>query len=72
MPRDTVLIALTGATMGTVGYLTIESSANQSVTGIIPSEYHIPKYLFYYLISIRSKIEKESTGSAQLESIKNM
>ena len=36
MPRDTVLIALTGATMGTVGYLTSESSANQSVTGIIP------------------------------------
>src|ERR1035437_2746789 len=48
MPQDSVLIALTGATTGVVGYLTIEACANQSVTGILPSKRHHPKYLYYY------------------------
>ena len=40
MPKDTVLIALTGTTTGVVGYLTFEACANQSVTGILPSKNH--------------------------------
>jgi type I restriction enzyme S subunit len=65
MPIDTVLIALTGATTGVVGYLTIEACANQSVTGILPSKKHHPKYLYYYLKSIRSKVLNDSYGGAQ-------
>lgn len=65
MPPDTVLIALTGTTTGVVGYLTFEACANQSVTGILPSSKHHPKYLYYYLKSIRSKILEESYGGAQ-------
>lgn len=65
MPPDTVLIALTGTTTGVVGYLTFEACANQSVTGILPSPKHHPKYLYYYLKSIRSKILEESYGGAQ-------
>lgn len=55
MPKDTVLIALTGTTTGKVGYLTFEACANQSVTGILPSKKHLPKYLYYFLNSIRKK-----------------
>ena len=65
MPKETVVIALTGATTGKTGILKIEASANQSVTGILPSEDHIPKYLFYYLRTIRKKILNESYGGAQ-------
>lgn len=65
MPCDTVLIALTGATTGVVGYLNFEACANQSVTGILPSKKHHPKYLYYYLKSIREKVLNESYGGAQ-------
>lgn len=65
MPVNTVVIALTGATTGKVGILGIEASANQSVTGIVPNEKFISKYIFYYLRSIREKILHDSYGGAQ-------
>ena len=65
MPENTVLIALTGATTGVVGFLSFEASANQSVTGILPSNKHFPKYLFYYLKSIRPKVLHDAYGGAQ-------
>jgi type I restriction enzyme, S subunit len=65
MPADTVLIALTGATTGITGYLTFESSANQSVVGVLPSKKHYPKYLYYYFISIRDRVLNDANGAAQ-------
>jgi type I restriction enzyme S subunit len=65
MPANSVLMALTGATTGVVGYLTFEACANQSVTGILPSERHTPKYLYYYLKSIRNKVIADAYGGAQ-------
>lgn len=65
MPKDTVLVALTGATTGQVGYLAIEASANQSVTGILPSKEHHPKYLYYFLKSQRQKMLADAFGGAQ-------
>jgi type I restriction enzyme S subunit len=64
-PAGTVLIALTGATTGRVGLLTGESTTNQSVTGIFPSERYDPKFLYYYLMHTRKKALRYSTGSAQ-------
>lgn len=65
MPKDTVLVALTGATTGLVGYLAIEASANQSVTGILPSKEHHPKYLYFFLKSQRQKMLGDAFGGAQ-------
>jgi type I restriction enzyme S subunit len=65
MPSDSILIALTGTTTGKVGFLTFEACANQSVTGILPSKKHFPKYLYYYLNSIRSKVMNDAYGGAQ-------
>ena len=65
MKPDSVLIALTGATTGKVGYLTFEACANQSVTGIQPNERFVSKYLYYYLRGIRKKILDDSYGGAQ-------
>ena len=65
MKSDSVLIALTGATTGKVGYLTFEACANQSVTGIQPNAQYVSKYLFYYLKGIRQRILDDSYGGAQ-------
>jgi type I restriction enzyme, S subunit len=65
MPPETVLIALTGATTGKIGYLTFEACANQSVTGILPSKRHFPKFLYYYLNSIRNRVLNDAYGGAQ-------
>lgn len=65
MPPDTVLIALTGATTGKIGFLTFEACANQSVTGILPSKRHFPKFLYYYLNSIRDRVLNDAYGGAQ-------
>ena len=64
-PKNTVVIALTGATTGKVGLLTFECSTNQSISGILPSVNHDPSFLFYMLIFLRDSILKHSTGSAQ-------
>ncbi len=65
LPPKTVVIALTGATTAKVGILEIETSANQSVTGIIPNENFNSKFLFYQLISLRREILKNAIGTAQ-------
>jgi len=65
LPPDTILIALTGATTGRVGYLTFEACANQSVTGILPSANHDPKFLYYFLQTLRVNILKIAWGGAQ-------
>ena len=65
MPKDTIMIALTGATAGKVGYLNFEACGNQSITGILPSDNIYPKFLFYYLQSKRDKILSDCIGGAQ-------
>lgn len=65
MPADTVMIALTGATAGKVGYLNFAACGNQSITGILPCGALNQRYLFYYLISQRGKILADCVGGAQ-------
>ncbi len=65
MPPGTVLIALTGATTGLTGLLNIDACANQSVTGILPTDRHDPKYLYYYFKTQRHRILKKAWGGAQ-------
>lgn len=66
MPVDTVMIALTGATAGKVGYLNFAACGNQSITGILPCGALNQRYLFYYLISQRDKILADCVGGAQV------
>jgi type I restriction enzyme S subunit len=65
MPAETVLIALTGATCGLSALMKIEACANQSVTGILPSEKHSPDYLLHYLRTQRERILDKAWGNAQ-------
>jgi len=65
MPPHTVMIALTGATVGVTGYLNIHACANQSVTGVLPTGKHIPRYLYYFLKSIRNRVIDDAYGGGQ-------
>lgn len=65
MPSDTVMIALTGATAGKVGYLNFEACGNQSITGIFPCDSMNQRFLFYYLLSQRDRILADCVGGAQ-------
>ena len=65
MPPETVMIALTGATAGKVGFLKFQACGNQSITGILPCETMNQRFIFYYLISKRKKILADCIGGAQ-------
>lgn len=64
-PKNSVVIALTGATTGRVELLDFECSANQSVTALYPSDFNNTKFLFYFLLRSRDEIIGMSLGSAQ-------
>ena len=64
-PKDTVLIAMYGATTGKVGILKINATTNQAICGIYPNENYIPEFLYYYLKSKTSSIRNLSIGGAQ-------
>ncbi|MFH0876202.1 MAG: N-6 DNA methylase [archaeon] len=64
-PKNTVLVAMYGATVGKVGILKIDASTNQAICGIYPDEKHIPEFLFYYLLGLTDMLIKMSTGGAQ-------
>lgn len=65
MPPDTVVLAMTGATLGRIGYLAIETSGNQSVAGLIPNREYNSKFLFYLLQKNTNTILSMAGGAAQ-------
>ena len=71
MPKGTVVIAITGATLGQVSRLEIESTANQSVVGLIPHKKFFSAYLFYWMLKNISSIINVATGGAQQHINKN-
>jgi len=75
--KDTILMALVGATIGRVAYLTFEASTNQNIAGIYPKDATIlnPKFLFYVLMeSFESNFggRKGKFTMANLTMIKNI
>jgi type I restriction enzyme M protein len=64
-PKNTVLIALTGATTGKTAILDIEACTNQSVTGIMPSDKFVSEYVWYFLRLNYEMIKNKSYGRAQ-------
>lgn len=64
-PKNTVLLAMYGATIGACSILPFEAATNQACGAILPSEKCDPNYLFYYLSSIKSDLIKRGVGGAQ-------
>lgn len=64
-PKDTVLVAMYGATAGQVGILRFEATTNQAVCGIYPNSQFLPEFLFYCLLSKKDELVAQATGNAQ-------
>jgi len=63
--KDSTLIAITGATCANVGYLTFNSTINQSIIGIENSKDYLSWFIFYYLNSQKNQILSYQSGGAQ-------
>lgn len=71
LPKGTTVLAITGATLGQVSLLEIETCANQSVVGILPNEI-LPKAFIFLWIKLKIKeIILSETGGAQPHINKN-
>ena len=64
-PKDTVLVAMYGATAGEVGILRFEAATNQAVCGIFPNDQFLPEYLYYVLLSKKDELVGKAAGNAQ-------
>jgi len=65
-PKDTVVVALYGATVGRTGILGLDATSNQAVCGIFPhNNSFISKYMFFWLQSQRKNLINQSMGGAQ-------
>ena len=64
-PKDTVLVAMYGATAGQVGILRFEAATNQAVCGIFPNDKFVAEFLFYFLLAKKDELVAQATGNAQ-------
>jgi len=71
LPAETTVLAITGATLGQVSRLEIESCANQSVIGVIPDESLTNEYVYLNILENINDIIGRQTGGAQQHINKN-
>jgi type I restriction enzyme S subunit len=64
-PKDTLLIALYGATIGKLAFLGVDAATNQAICGIYKSQALKSKYLYNFLLNRRQKLISQGTGGAQ-------
>tara|TARA_R110002074_G_C12433259_1_gene657022 strand:+ start:27 stop:1247 length:1221 start_codon:yes stop_codon:yes gene_type:complete len=64
-PKNSVLVAMYGATAGQVGILCFECSTNQAVCGIFPNDNIIPEFIYYKFLEGKEALVKQAVGGAQ-------
>lgn len=64
-PKDTVVVAMYGATATQVGILKIEATSNQAVCGILPNNKFIPEFLYYFFLYRKEYLASQAQGGAQ-------
>ena len=66
VPKESVLIAMYGATVGRVGYLKIDSTTNQAACALVAnSKITNPKWLYYSILATRDSLIDKANGAAQ-------
>jgi len=65
IPKRTTVLAITGATLGQVSLLEIDSCANQSVIAIKGNDEIPSEYIYYYVKNVIKNIISSQTGGAQ-------
>jgi type I restriction enzyme S subunit len=71
LPKGTTVIAITGATLGQISLLEIDTCANQSVVGIIPNDKLGKSFVFFWVKFKLPDILLNETGGAQPHINKN-
>ncbi len=64
-PKNTILVAMYGATAGQVGILRFESATNQAICGIFPNDRLMPEFLYYCLLAKKDGLIAQAAGNAQ-------
>ncbi|MDP2816060.1 MAG: restriction endonuclease subunit S, partial [Rectinemataceae bacterium] len=65
MPKGTTVLAITGATLGQVSYLEIETTANQSVVGITDLSELYSEWIYLLVSHQIERIVNHASGGAQ-------
>lgn len=65
LPRKTTVIAITGATLGQISLLEIDSCTNQSVVGILENETLPYEFIYPYICHNIKELLSHQTGGAQ-------
>lgn len=71
LPKGTTVLAITGATLGQVSRIEIDTCANQSVIGVIESETIPSEYIYFWIKHTIEEIIRHQTGGAQQHINKN-
>ena len=64
-PKNTIVVAMYGATAGQVGILNFECSTNQAICGILPNDNISTVFMYYVLVLMKKKLIENASGSAQ-------
>ena len=65
MPASTTVVAITGATLGRVSRLEIESSGNQSLVGVWANEPSVNDWIYLWIRTRVDALTRHATGGAQ-------
>jgi type I restriction enzyme S subunit len=66
LPKNTVLLAMYGATVGKLGVLGIDAACNQACAAMVPKDGVVDfRFLYYLLMRHREEIIGQATGGAQ-------
>jgi type I restriction enzyme S subunit len=65
IPRETLLLALYGATVGKLGILGIDAAINQAICAFIVPKMRDQKFLFWYMLHYRRELLNVRKGGAQ-------
>lgn len=64
-PKNTILVAMYGATAGKASVLNIEACTNQAICAILPNENYNPIFIKYNIDTLYEHLVSLSTGSAR-------
>lgn len=65
VPENTVVIAMYGATAGVTGILRLETTTNQAVCSLLPSERFVPEFLYYAVSEKKNWMISQCQGGGQ-------
>lgn len=70
--KDTILIALVGATIGKVGYLTFKATTNQNIAGLYPKDNQqlLSKYLYFQAMNLYPQFTSMGSGKFKMANLR--